>query len=187
MAEEKGNNLHKPLQERYCQQPFSEREERWAVSVSSKFEIIESVSSISLFKDGRPQPNKGITKNGGLYDEVRPTGCIFQCFTPQGKEKICTISTVGEPFQICVPLFWVRSSHSNLHKTPKSASIFDKENTDSSGDLFRQSFDHWGNSRGDNSRKGYTNFRFAKPGLCDKQRKLLYPAEGDDGVPRVYH
>ena len=77
IAEEGANNSHKSLQERVCQQHFSERKERWAVSASSKFKIIESVCSISLFQDGRLQSSEGITIKGRLYGEVRPTGCIF--------------------------------------------------------------------------------------------------------------
>ena len=43
------------------------------------------------------------------------------------------------------------SSSSNLHKFPKNANIFDEENTDASGDLFRWSLDHEGISQGDTS------------------------------------
>ena len=76
-----------------------------------------------------------------------------------------------ETFWIRVPLFWVESSPSSLHKTPKSGNIFHEENADSSVDLIRQSLDHGGVPRGDTFRKGYSNFRFIKPGLCgDKQR-----------------
>lgn len=64
IAEERSNNLHISLQEPYCLQFFSERKERWAVSTSSKFEIIELVSFISSIQDGRPQTGKGITKKG---------------------------------------------------------------------------------------------------------------------------
>lgn len=64
IAEERSNNLHISLQEPYCLQFFSERKERWAVSTSSKFEIIELVSFISSIQDGRPQTGIGITKKG---------------------------------------------------------------------------------------------------------------------------
>lgn len=86
------------MQEKVCQQPSSERKERWAVSAKNKFKIIESVSSISLCQDGRPQTSKGSTKQGELNGEVRPTGYVFQCSTPQGKQEICIIPVGGESF-----------------------------------------------------------------------------------------
>ena len=131
------------MPERVCQQPFSRGKERWAVTTSSKLKIIELLSSISSFQDGRPQPSKGISKKANIsynenkfYGEVRPAGCIFQCFIPQRKQGICTIPTGRETFRICVPLFWVGYSSSNLHKTLESANIFDEQDTDWPSDLF---------------------------------------------------
>lgn len=102
------------MPERVCQQPFSGGKERWAVTTSSELKIIELLSSISSFQDGRPQSSKGISKKANIsydknefYGEVRPAGCIFQCFIPQRKQGICTIPTGRETFRICVPLFWV--------------------------------------------------------------------------------
>ena len=73
-----------------------------------------------------------------------------------------------------VSLFWVGSSPSNLHKTPKSANIFDGENTDSSGDLFKRSLDHAGIPRGNNFRKGWVIF-------------VLPRTNESNGILRVYH
>ena len=83
--------------------------------------------------------------------------------------------------------FWVGSSSSNFQKTLKSANIFDEEDTDSPGDLLRPSLDDRGIRQGDTFRKRYSNFRFAKPGIHDKQRKVLPQTEEGDGVPRVYY
>ena len=55
------------------------------------------------------------------------------------------------------------------------------------GDLLRWSLDHGDIRWGETFRKWCNNFRFAKPGICDKQREVLPQTEESDKVSRAYH
>ena len=87
---------------------------------SNKSETSKCVYTIQSLLNGRIAKSEIFVTRGRLYVQALFKGCIFMRSFTENREEIRSVPLVGKLIRISVPMFWLGSFPTNLHKIIKN-------------------------------------------------------------------
>ena len=88
-----------------------------------KFETSEQLHTIPAFQNGGTEFITKYAPEERLHVPAGPKRCLLLCSFQKGIKEICTVSVVRDTLQVPLPLFWPRSSCSNIYQNFKGTNF----------------------------------------------------------------
>ena len=159
------------------EQPVCNQEKRWGKQTNYKFEKFKQFHTLSPFQNGKFAFTKRSTAAKRFYVQNRPKRRLFLRTNKQKLKKISEISMGRKPIRVPLPLFWSRSSPTNIYKAPKNTNSYPQENNGEDHSVSRRHVIDVKDHKGVVSGKRDVDFFVTKLGLCNQKKSQLLPVQ----------